>query len=106
MCHDCLYGFIGLWLLISAFVTAPIPKANWVSSIVCGAVLAGLAAWAGATYGQWMDWAVPAACAWLVFSGAVFSAYPRFNRINTLATGLMVILASFWPFVFCSSALR
>ena len=100
MCHDCFYGFIGLWLLISAFVTAPIQQANLVSSIVCGTVLAGLAAWAGATYGQWMDWAVAAAGAWLVFSGAVLCAYPRFSRINALATGLVVILVSFWPFVF------
>lgn len=100
MCHDCFYGFIGLWLLISAFVTAPIQKANLVSSIVCGAVLAGLAAWAGVTYGKWLDWAVATAGAWLFFSGAALSAYPRFNRINTLATGLLVILGSFWPFVF------
>lgn len=100
MCHDCFYGFIGLWLLISAFVTTPFPMVSQVSSMVSGAILAGLAAWAGATYGKWMDWAVAAAGTWLVFSGAVLSAYPRFNRINALASGLLVILASFWPFVF------
>jgi hypothetical protein len=101
MCHDCFYGFIGLWLLISAFVTAPIYKANLVSSIVCGVVLAGLATWGGgATCGKWMDWAVAAAGAWLVFSGAVLSSYPRFSRINALIAGIIVLIASFWPFVF------
>lgn len=87
-------------LLISAFVMAPISGVNIGSNIVSGVVLAALAAWAGATYGKWMDWSVAAVGAWLIFCGAVLSSYPRFNRINALVTGLLVLLASFWPFVF------
>jgi hypothetical protein len=100
MCHDCFYGFLGLWILISALVTAPIPLANLISNILSGAILVGLAAWAGATYGKWMDWAVAAVGAWLVFSGAVLSSDPRFNQINTMVAGLLVLFASFWPFYF------
>ena len=100
MCHDCFYGFIGLWIVISAFVMAPIHRGNLVSNIISGAVLAGLAAWAGATYGKWMDWAVAAVGVWLIFSGAVLSSYPSFSRINALSAGLLALFASFWPFVF------
>ena len=100
MCHDCFYGFIGLWLLISALVIAPLPKASLVSNMICGAVLAGLAAWAGIVYGKWMDWVVAALGVWLIFSGAALASFPRLNRINALATGLLIILGSFWPFVF------
>ena len=100
MCHDCFYGFIGLWLLISAFVTASIHKANLVSNVVSGAILVGLAAWAGTAYGKWMDWAIASLGAWLIFTGAVLSSYPSFSRINALCAGLLTLLASFWPFVF------
>jgi hypothetical protein len=98
MCHDCSYGFIGLWFLISAFVLTSSPKINLVNHVVTGAVLAGLACWAGVGYGKWLDWTVAAIGAWLILSGFLFNSNSRYSRINSSAAGVFVILAGFWPF--------
>lgn len=98
MCHDCFYGFIGLWFLISAIVLPSSSKINLVNHIVSGVVLAGLAGWAGITYGKWLDWAVAVIGIWHILVGFMFASNPRFCLINSIASSLLVILASFWPF--------
>jgi hypothetical protein len=100
MCHDCFYGFIGLWLLLSVLAIAPYPRSNLVNHLLAGVILVGLAGWAGFTYGKWLDWTVSAVGAWLILSGFLFATIPRISRINCVASGLFLILASFWPFYF------
>jgi hypothetical protein len=98
MCHDCAYLFVGLWLLLSAVVISSYPRGNLVNHLVAGVLLAGLAGWAGFTYGKWLDWAVSAFGAWLVLSAFLFSSNPRLCRISCIVGGLFLIFASFLPF--------